>query len=228
MEAHSHSEPEETTDGGFACGMLHVTVLSLLPHSNTAESQAIALVMQARLHGPAPHFTLRLPHAAPEQRTMHSCSGGHSTTASRHESVPEHSTRQGRSSGQVMICEVQAGDPPPPHSMRHCPETSHCTQVSSSQPPGSGGASPHASTGAVVLLEPSVTRPVDVPSAVVPLVLATVVDDEPVVVAGGPELDEDSLDVVIGSASGPCPNSLGEQPDNRHTTAIESPRTPRA
>jgi hypothetical protein len=56
-----------------------------------------------------------------------------------------------------------------------------------------------------------------------------VVEDEPpVVVAGVPELDEDSLAVVIGSASEPCPNTLGEQPDNRHTTTIESPRTPRA
>lgn len=148
--------------------------------------------------------------------------------ASRHASVPEHSTSQGRSTGHVMVSSVHSGFPPPPHAMRHSPESPHGAQESS-QPPGSGSDSPQASMSPVVPLEPSVLAPVDVPSAaVVPLVLATAVveDGSPVVVAGGPEL-EDSLVVVIGSPPGPCPNSLGEQP-KRHTTAIASPRTPRA
>lgn len=72
MDSQLHSESEGTKTGGFSCPRLQVTVPSLLPQWNWAPSHATSLVMQVRLHLPAPHITSRLPHDAPRQRTLQS------------------------------------------------------------------------------------------------------------------------------------------------------------
>jgi hypothetical protein len=117
----------------------------------------------------------------------------------------------------------------PVQSNRHTPSASQSVQISSQPPPGAGSMSPQASTGPVVLLEPSelLLLELDPTEAVVPVPLATAVVASPVLVAGLPVLVAASP-LELESSAEPCPNTSRRQPTNRNSTTIASPRTRRS